>query len=124
VPRFVVLYHDTPPGHDRPSHFDLMLEAGSALLTFALPRWPAEDEAIACEQLADHRLAYLDYEGPIAGGRGAVTRHESGDYDIEAETSEMIVLRLYGQRLAGTLTLKRLSAESPKWQATWQAKRA
>jgi hypothetical protein len=120
VPRFVVLYHDTPPDGERPPHFDLMLEAGSALRTFALPHWPAVGEAIACEALADHRLAYLDYEGPISGGRGQVTRHESGEYAIEAETSQTLVLRLRGQRLDGTFTLRRLAADSPQWEAAWQ----
>ena len=67
MPRFVVLYHETPPDHDRPPHFDLMLETGQVLRTFALPRWPAAGEVTAAEALADHRLAYLDYEGPITG---------------------------------------------------------
>ena len=120
MPRFVVLYHDTPPSGERLPHFDLMLEAGSALRTFALPRWPVAGEAIACEALADHRLAYLDYEGPISGGRGEVTRHEAGVYAIEAETSETLVLRLHGRRLEGTLTLRRHSADSSQWEATWQ----
>jgi hypothetical protein len=121
VPRFVVLYHDAPPGYERPPHFDLMLEAGSALRTFALPRWPSAGEAIACEALADHRLAYLDYEGPLSGGRGEVTRHEAGEYSVETESGETLVIRLHGQRLSGTLTLRRLSPDSAEWEAAWQA---
>ncbi|HUE74229.1 MAG TPA: DNA polymerase ligase N-terminal domain-containing protein [Pirellulaceae bacterium] len=118
MPRFVILFHETPPDYDRGPHFDLMLEGGAALRTFALPHWPAAGETVPCEQLADHRLAYLDYEGPISGGRGHVTRHESGEYEI-VETGETLVLRLYGQRLKGTLSLERL-ADSQPWGATWQ----
>lgn len=121
MPRFVVLSHDTPPDYDRPAHFDLMLEAGPALRTWALPRWPAAGEALPCEVLSDHRLAYLDYEGPIAGGRGEVTRHEAGEYEIVKETSETLVLRISGQRLKGMLTLKRLAADQPHWEANWLA---
>lgn len=119
MPRFVVLFHETPPEYDPPPHFDLMLEAGGALRTFALPHWPAAGETVGCEQLADHRLAYLDYEGPISGGRGHVTRHEAGEYEIVKETSEALVLELSSQRLHGTLTLQRL-ADSQPWGATWQ----
>lgn len=34
--------------------------------------------SITAELLADHRAAYLDYEGNIGGGRGRVTRVASG----------------------------------------------
>ena len=119
MPRFVVLYHNTPPDYARGPHFDLMLEAGTALRTFALTHWPATGESVSCEQLADHRLAYLDYEGPISGSRGHVTRHEAGEYAIVNETNETIVLELSGQRLHGTLTLRR-PADSQPWEATWQ----
>ena len=119
MPRYVVLYHETPPTYDRLPHFDLMLEAGAALRTFAMPRWPAAGETVPCEQLADHRLAYLDYEGPISGGRGHVTRHEAGEYGIVKENSQTLALKLCGQRLHGTLTLVRL-ANSQQWEAIWQ----
>jgi hypothetical protein len=117
--RFVILYHDTPQDYGRGPHFDLMLEGGAALRTYALPHWLATGETVSCEQLADHRLAYLDYEGPISGGRGQVTRHDAGEYEIVKETSQTLVLRLHGQRLKGTLTLQRL-ADSQQWGATWQ----
>lgn len=120
MPRFVILYHETPPGSERPPHFDLMLEVGTALRTWELPRWPAADQPVLATQLADHRLAYLDYEGPISGGRGQVTRHESGSCEILSETSETIVLNLQGQRLKGVLTLRRVAPDVPQWDAAWQ----
>ena len=118
MPRFVILQHDTPPGYERPPHLDLMFEIEGALRTFALPHFPAAGESVPCEQLPDHRLAYLDYEGEVSGGRGAVTRHDSGVYEIVSETSETLVLRLRGQRHCGTLQLQR-SAKPAAWEATW-----
>ena len=38
------------------------------------------------EVLPDHRLAYLDYEGPISGDRGSVTRWDRGTYDVEHQS--------------------------------------
>ena len=51
-----------------------MLEAGDVLKTWALPQPPQPGVEMECTALADHRLAYLDYEGPLSGNRGAVTR--------------------------------------------------
>lgn len=67
-------------GHGEP-HYDLMLERGnvSSLWTFRSPVWPVSSRTLLTE-LADHRLAYLDYEGTISGARGEVRRIEAGDY--------------------------------------------
>ena len=48
------------------------------LKTWACREPPQAGVEIPCEALADHRLAYLDYEGPISGGRGSVTRWDRG----------------------------------------------
>ena len=74
MPRFVILQHETDAG----SHYDLMLEVGGVLKTWSLSEPPEADREVACKSLPDHRLAYLDYEGPISGGRGSVTRLGSG----------------------------------------------
>src|SRR4051794_23553598 len=63
MPRFVLLRHETPAGSERPTHFDLMLEHNGVLRTWALSGLPAAGEPLLAEQLPDHRLAYLDYEG-------------------------------------------------------------
>jgi hypothetical protein len=124
MPRFVVLYHEMPAGDRHQSHFDLMLERGAVLRTFTLPRWPASSESVPCEPLADHRLAYLSYEGPISGNRGQVTRHDSGEYDLITDSPGKLVLSLRGQRLRGTLTLERQPANSAAWVASWLAAEA
>jgi hypothetical protein len=69
--RFVVLHHTKV---ERP-HFDLMFETapGSDLATWRSPVWPIV-ASTPVERLADHRRAYLDYQGPVSGGRGEVRR--------------------------------------------------
>jgi hypothetical protein len=73
--RYVVLRHE---GVDEP-HFDLMFETapGSDLATWRSPVWPLT-EATPVTQLRDHRRAYLDYEGLVAGERGNVYRIAEG----------------------------------------------
>jgi hypothetical protein len=72
----VILEHDHPF-----RHWDLLLEAGDVALTWRLLRPPLPDEPIAAERLPDHRLQYLDYEGPVSGDRGAVKRIAWGTYE-------------------------------------------
>ena len=68
--RFVVLWHELPhrsTSDGRSSHLDVMLQFGDQLETWSVEQ-PLEDGSIvAAIQLADHRLAYLDYEGSISG---------------------------------------------------------
>lgn len=69
--RFVILHHT---GIDSP-HFDFMFEMEPAvpLTTFRCPAWPPAIGDV-WEELAEHRRAYLDYEGPVSNGRGHVRR--------------------------------------------------
>ncbi|MGA2501099.1 MAG: hypothetical protein ABSH20_25460, partial [Tepidisphaeraceae bacterium] len=73
--RYVILRHE---GIERP-HFDLMFETapGSQLATWRSDVWPIESSTHV-ERLADHRAAYLSYEGPVSGNRGQVRRVASG----------------------------------------------
>src|SRR3569623_1675370 len=106
MPRFVVLRHECPPSHPRGLHWDFMLEAGETLKTWSLPQSPGEFvnqadaplESMQVEALADHRLAYLDYEGPISGDRGVVSRFVRGEYEIVSQCDDWVV-ELRGLRL-------------------------
>ncbi|MFO1094461.1 MAG: DNA polymerase ligase N-terminal domain-containing protein [Planctomycetaceae bacterium] len=75
MPRYVILTHDHPF-----PHWDLMLESGGVLRTWRLLNEPATGRRVPAERLADHRLKYLDYEGPVSGGRGIVARWDYGTY--------------------------------------------
>src|SRR5688572_32432433 len=103
MPRFVILFHETPPTYLRPPHYDLMLEQDGGLRTWALERSPEAETAIAAEQLGEHRLSYLDYEGPVSGDRGVVTRWDAGEYVLDEESPQRIIATLCGARLHGQL---------------------
>jgi hypothetical protein len=107
MPRFVVLEHDHPD-----LHWDLMLEVGAMLRTWRLAAPPEPGRSIAAEPLADHRLAYLDYEGPVSGNRGRVRRWDHGEFSPALEGPPApVVVQLRGQRLCGTATLSRGDGE-------------
>ena len=96
VPRFVLLEHNHPF-----LHWDFMLEHGGVLRTWRLHEFPNSGAHVEAERLADHRLAYLDYEGPVSGGRGEVVRRDRGRYEtIEAGPGSLLV-RLAGRQLRG-----------------------
>ena len=59
-----------------------MLEQDGVLRTWALAEEPAAQAEIAAEALGDHRLDYLEYEGPVSGDRGSVSRWDEGEYEM------------------------------------------
>jgi hypothetical protein len=106
--RFVILNHRVADGE----HWDLMIElpeaSGRGTDFHGLAAWQLADdplerprEAIAATRLADHRLAYLEYEGPISGDRGQVRRVEEGSCEIIASGERTWQVRLTGMRLRG-----------------------
>jgi hypothetical protein len=111
MPRFVILRHDSPQG----VHFDLMLEAGDVLETWSLPQPPQANVEMLCEALRDHRLAYLDYEGPVAGDRGSVTRWDGGTFEMVEQNERKWILDVRGTKLVGRATLQASTVEPPRW---------
>jgi hypothetical protein len=119
-PRFVLLRHEGSPGYKPGEHWDLMFEVGRSLRTWALAEIPAANRAIEAEQLPDHRLAYLEFEGPISGKRGRVTRVESGLYELKSHSGVEWTVELRGERLRGRLTLRRTSPDADPWFCTFR----
>jgi hypothetical protein len=107
MPRFVILRHETPPGHARGLHWDLMLEAGGVLRTWALAEEPQPGKSIAAELLPDHRLDYLDYEGAVSGDRGNVTRWDAGEFQTLVESASRLAISITGARIRGTASLQK-----------------
>ena len=116
--RFVLLRHECSGDRPRTSHWDLMLEREGVLWTWALDRLPgswaalfgvnqephaATDIPLTAERLGDHRLAYLDYEGSVSGGRGSVRRCGRGECDWVVVSTDHIAVQL-GEPLNGILT--------------------
>lgn len=111
APRFAILEHDHPV-----LHWDLLLEDGPACRTWRLSSPPHEGATLAAEALPDHRLMYLDYEGPVGGDRGTVTRWDSGRFVWLTSTEAAVSVLINGERCIGRLDLTR-HAES--WQASF-----
>ncbi len=111
MPRFAILRHESPRG----LHWDLLLEAGGVLRTWALERSPDATGEIPCQKLADHRLAYLEYEGPVSGARGSVTRWDRGTYRVERESDNELAVELTGERLNGLANLRRSAEGAGRW---------
>lgn len=104
--RFAILVHDYPV-----MHWDFLLEIGETCRTWRLAEEPARGRGGAAERIADHRLMYLEYEGPVSGNRGSVTRWDAGGFEIVCETQEEMVVRLAGERLMGECRLVRVEGE-------------
>ena len=100
MPRFVILEHDHPR-----QHWDFMLEAGAVLRAWRLDAPPALGCSVTAEASFDHRLAYLDYEGPVSGDRGQVKRWDTGTFTWEADEEQRVVVRLTGTRCRGLATI-------------------
>jgi hypothetical protein len=101
MPRFVLLEHDHPH-----RHWDLLLEAGSILRSWRLSAPPGSADVILVEPTPDHRLLYLDYEGPVSGDRGSVRRWDAGTFEWDQDSELRIGVRLSGQRLRGLLLIE------------------
>jgi DNA polymerase Ligase (LigD) len=111
MPRFVILEHDHPW-----LHWDLMLEEESWLRTWRLAAPPEPGGETAAEPLGNHRRAYLDYEGPVSGNRGSVTRWDSGDFTWLQDEPGRVHVELHGSRYRGQLQLLRVPDGG--WKAT------
>ena len=92
------------------SHFDLMLQLGEVLWTWELLRLPIHGETINAVRLEDHRLKYLDYEGPLRENRGHVIGWERGDLVWQKRSSEALEVLLFGTRLTAKLILCRFES--------------
>ncbi len=125
MPRYVILLHEVSPGAGpaatggRGTHWDLMLECDGVLRTWALAEIPVGNGHTVAERLPDHRLAYLEYEGPVSGNRGHVTRWDAGDYQFAAESSQRLEIRLSGTRELQTVTLTRNDDGGHFWNASF-----
>jgi hypothetical protein len=117
--RYVVLFHRLPAGEGRGDHWDLMFEWAGALRTWALASAPASGASGTAIPLPDHRIEYLDYEGPVSGGRGEVGRWDGGEYQLVAHGEGLWRARLRGRRFAGEALLER--RDDQRWTVSFAA---
>ncbi|MGY1605000.1 non-homologous end-joining DNA ligase [Geodermatophilus sp. SYSU D00815] len=119
---FVVQEHHTPRGRGERVHWDLRLERGGVLRSWAVPKGPPLEPGV--NRLAvpteDHPLEYAAFEGTIAAGEyggGRVTIWDAGRYETEKWDDEHVIVRFAGRRLSGRYVLFPLS------DGTWNLKR-
>jgi hypothetical protein len=115
MPRFVILRHEPGPHSRRPLHWDLMLELGDVLKTWALPNEPVTGESMVAEALPDHRHVYLDYSGPLSGDRGQVERCDHGLFEWIQPLSDRFVVELAGVRGSFRVAFARLDGDPMHW---------
>jgi hypothetical protein len=111
----VQLLHELPDGS---SHVDWLLATDPAgerpLITFRLPGRVDELEAgevMDGQRIADHRPAYLGYEGPISGGRGTVRRLRSGVVKTLRKSEEIWLLEVLWEEGGDAPVRQRLRIE-------------
>lgn len=109
--RYVLLEHDWPA-----PHLDLLLEQGPVLRGWRLAE-PLRVGTQVATASADHRLLYLDYEGPVSGGRGTVRRLDRGEFTGEL-AERTFELTFSGQILKGRLRFER--EDTGGWNLSWQ----
>jgi DNA ligase D-like protein (predicted 3'-phosphoesterase) len=113
-PRFVVQQHDATT-----LHFDLRLEEGGVLRSWAVPRGPSLDpaERRLAVPVADHDRAAGEFEGVHAAaprGSGAVIVWDEGEFEPlggDLETGHL-AFAVHGRKLHGGFALTRTGERS------------
>jgi DNA ligase D len=118
---FVVQLH-----HASRRHFDLRLQVGDVLKSWAVPKGPSYDPQVKrlAVEVEDHPVSYADFEGDIEHGygKGHVDRFDRGVWttqgDAEAQLRKgHLNFELFGKRLKGGWHLVRSSRKErqPAW---------
>ncbi len=120
--RFVIQEH-----HARKLHYDLRLEMGGVLKSWAVPKQPSmnpKDKRLAI-MVEDHPIEYIDFEGEIPPGHygaGKVLIWDKGEYELiegddplkELEKGK-IVFKLNGKKLKGAFALIKMKGKENHW---------
>jgi DNA ligase D-like protein (predicted 3'-phosphoesterase) len=112
MPRFVVQLHDATT-----LHFDLRLESGGVMRSWAVPKGPSLDPAARRLAVAveDHSLAAGEFEGvyeQATRGSGAVIIWDEGEVEITREEPDHVSFVVHGEKLRGRFGLTRTGQEN------------
>jgi DNA ligase D-like protein (predicted 3'-phosphoesterase) len=104
-------------------HFDLRLEVGGVMRSWAVPRGPSMDPAVKrmAIEVGDHSLDHNAFEGALGGG--GVIVWDRGTYEQggrvpwpEALDRGHAVFVLHGEKLRGGFALQRIRrGDKPQW---------
>ena len=104
-------------------HFDLRLQVGGVMRSWAVPKGPSLDPAVKrmAIEVEDHSLAHNDFEGALGGG--GVIVWDRGTYEQggrvawpEAIERGHAVFVLHGEKLRGGFALQRTARGGAKAQ--------
>ena len=118
--RFVIHEH-----HARRLHFDLRLEIGGVLSSWAVPKGVSMDPADKRLAVAvpDHSLSYINFEGTRPEGTygaGEVRVWDDGHYETRDDPGRQlergkIVFEFFGLKVRGEFALVRMSGQEKNW---------
>ncbi|MHB1314515.1 MAG: DNA ligase D [Christensenellales bacterium] len=122
--RFVIQHHAA-----RSDHFDLRLEWGGVMLSWAIPKGPSynpRDKRLAVK-VEDHPLEYRNFEGTIPKeeyGGGVVMIWDEGYWEPRVNMDEglkagSLKFILKGKRLKGKWALIRMKAKAAEPEKNW-----
>jgi DNA ligase D-like protein (predicted 3'-phosphoesterase) len=104
-------------------HYDLRLEVGGMMRSWAVPKGPSMDPAVKrlAVEVEDHSLSHNDFEGTL--GDGGVIVWDRGSYEQggrvawpQALERGHAVFVLHGEKLRGGFALQRTRpGEKPQW---------
>jgi len=108
MPIFVVHEH-----HATHLHWDLRLEIGGILKSWAVPKQPPRTKDIKrlAIQVEDHPRSYADFEGEINDGygKGTVKIWDNGKFHLLDKKENKIVFELHGLKLKGKYVLVKIN---------------
>ncbi len=117
--RFVIHEH-----HATRLHFDLRLEIGGVLKSWAVPKGVSMNPADKRLAVAvpDHSIGYIDFEGTLAEGTygaGEVRIWDKGDFKAENAEANLakgkLVFTFHGAKLNGEFTLVKMTKQEKNW---------
>jgi bifunctional non-homologous end joining protein LigD len=113
APIFVIQEH-----HSRRLHYDLRLESGGVLKSWAVPKGiPETGQRHLAVETEDHPMDYANFAGTIPKGQygaGTVIIWDKGYYTTKLWENDKIEVTLDGQRLKGRYVLVRLKRAGDK----------
>jgi len=99
-------------------HWDLRLEEGGVLKSWAIPKEPPAVQGVKrlAVEVEDHTLEYGDFEGVIPEGEygaGTVTIWDTGTYVPLETTPGVRVIEIRGRKLKGAYALVKIKGKKP-----------
>jgi bifunctional non-homologous end joining protein LigD len=118
--RFVIHEH-----HATRLHFDLRLEIGGVLKSWAVPKGVSMNpqEKRLAVAVPDHSISYIGFEGTLAEGTygaGRVAIWDNGEFEAQGNSAEQLlkgklVFTVYGKKLKGEFTLLKMWNQEKNW---------